>query len=120
MRVALLMLLLLNLLMSQEPNFKKCYENNPATNNWMQCAYSEYDYWDKKLNSLYRQVKNKLPKEEIHNLVTAQRAWIKFRDTECYLEAYEMRGGSAEKQLNIGCKISMTEKRVKELYSFLP
>ncbi|BAF71773.1 lysozyme inhibitor LprI family protein [Sulfurovum sp. NBC37-1] len=120
MRVVLLILLSVNVLMSQEPDFQKCYDSHPATNDWMQCAYHEYDYRDKQLNAVYRHVKNHLPKEEIPNLIKAQRAWITFRDRECCFEAYEMRGGSAEKQFTIGCKIALTRERVQSLRTLLP
>ena len=120
MRVVLLAALLLSVLMSREPDFQKCYESHPATNEWMQCAYREYDYQDKRLNTVYQQVKRKLPKEEVPNLIKVQRAWIAFRDAECYFEAYEMRGGSAEKQLAIGCKIALTRQRVQTLRRLFP
>ena len=36
-------------------------------------------------------------------LLDAQRAWIKYRDLECRIEGYAMRGGSAESMMISGC-----------------
>jgi len=120
MKVVLLFLILVTGLISREPDFQNCYDSHPSTHGSMQCAYREYNYQDTKLNTVYRQLKRQLPKEEIPNLIKAQRAWIAFRDAECYLDAYEMRGGSAEKQLDIGCKIALTRQRVQTLRRLFP
>jgi uncharacterized protein YecT (DUF1311 family) len=45
----------------------------------------------------------------------AQRAWITFRDTNCRLAGYPMRGGSAEPLLIYGCLRQMTQDRSAEL-----
>jgi uncharacterized protein YecT (DUF1311 family) len=48
-------------------------------------------------------------------LVTSQRAWLKFRETECVAEGYAARGGSMEAQLVAACLIELTEARTKQL-----
>lgn len=45
----------------------------------------------------------------------AQRAWLVFRDAHCALEAYEMRGGSAEPLLYNGCRARITAERTAQL-----
>lgn len=50
-------------------------------------------------------------------LLESQRAWLKFRDTECVVEGYLMRGGSAEPMVVAGCKAELTKERVKQLRS---
>jgi uncharacterized protein YecT (DUF1311 family) len=48
-------------------------------------------------------------------LLEAQRAWIKFRDLECRVEGYAMRGGSAEPMIVSGCLAEATRARTKQL-----
>jgi len=48
-------------------------------------------------------------------LVTAQRAWIAFRDANCLSVGYEYRGGSAERLSRATCLVQMTEARTREL-----
>ena len=48
-------------------------------------------------------------------LLAAQRAWIAFRDANCRVSGYEMRGGSAEPMMVSGCMARMTKERTKEL-----
>ena len=48
-------------------------------------------------------------------LVKAQRAWVAFRDAECEVRGFEMRGGSGEPMLVAGCTADLTDKRTKEL-----
>jgi uncharacterized protein YecT (DUF1311 family) len=45
----------------------------------------------------------------------AQRAWITFRDRNCNLAGYPMRGGSAEPLLIYGCLRQMTLDRSRQL-----
>jgi len=48
-------------------------------------------------------------------LVAAQRAWLTFRDTQCRLEGYSMRGGSAQSLEISGCKTRLTIDRTQQL-----
>ena len=48
-------------------------------------------------------------------LVSAQRAWIAFRDSNCLAFSYEFRGGSAARQSAGTCLIRMTKARTDEL-----
>ncbi|MFN3724072.1 MAG: lysozyme inhibitor LprI family protein [Paracoccaceae bacterium] len=47
----------------------------------------------------------------------AQRAWITFRDNACAAEGFQMRGGSAEPLLVLGCKARLTKARADDLWS---
>jgi uncharacterized protein YecT (DUF1311 family) len=58
------------------------------------------------------------PSGEIR-LREAQRAWILFRDAHCAVEAYEMRGGSAEPLLYNGCRARITEARTRQLRALI-
>ena len=48
-------------------------------------------------------------------LLEAQRAWIKFRDLECRVQGYAMRGGSAEPMTVSGCLATVTRARTVQL-----
>ena len=48
-------------------------------------------------------------------LLASQRAWLKFRDAECEVEAYAARGGSMEPQLSAECVARVTAERTKQL-----
>ena len=48
-------------------------------------------------------------------LLASQRAWLQFRDAQCLVEGYQMRGGSGEPMLVAMCKAALTEERVAAL-----
>jgi uncharacterized protein YecT (DUF1311 family) len=48
-------------------------------------------------------------------LLTAQRAWLKFRDSECLIEGYQFRGGSAQSMAVAQCKATLTKARTAQL-----
>ena len=96
-------------------DFKKCYDDAMSTHEQLACAHKELKYWDTILNNEYKKLYKSLPKEEKPRLKDAQRKWIQYRDSECTFEAYEMRGGSAEGILRLGCTVHLTKARAKEL-----
>jgi len=48
-------------------------------------------------------------------LLSAQRAWLKFRDAHCNLDGYLFRGGSMEPLIVSTCRTGLTEARTKQL-----
>lgn len=48
-------------------------------------------------------------------LLASQRAWLAFRDTECVVEGYEFRGGSAQGMAVSDCKAKLTRARTAQL-----
>ena len=48
-------------------------------------------------------------------LLDSQRAWLRYRDTQCAIEGYAARGGSMEPMLIATCKATMTAARRKTL-----
>ena len=48
-------------------------------------------------------------------LISAQRAWLQFRDANCRVWGYRMRGGTAQPAREMACEISMTLERIHEL-----
>lgn len=79
------------------------------------CLDQELKLEDAKLNRYYKQCRNKLDTIAKGKLLKAQKAWITFRDAECDYHADEMRGGSAESMIGLGCLVEMTKDRVEIL-----
>ena len=89
------------------------------------CAERDWQAADAELNRIYKAVMadmkamdQSLPPDlqgAAQTLRDAQRAWITFRDTNCRLAGYPMRGGSAEPLLIYGCLRQMTQDRSAEL-----
>ena len=52
-------------------------------------------------------------------LLTAQRAWIDYRDGQCEGEGFYARGGSLEPLLVATCKARMTRERTEELRTLI-
>ena len=48
-------------------------------------------------------------------LLSAQRAWLTYRDQHCTSASFEARGGSMQPMLFSGCKARLTEERTKQL-----
>ncbi|KRB58051.1 hypothetical protein ASD98_07245 [Flavobacterium sp. Root186] len=82
--------------------------------------YKIYEKADKELNTVYNQLKKKLTANDQANLVTAQKDWIKFRDSNCKFQSYsEDEGGVIANKMYIDCRTQMTIDRTKELKSLL-
>ena len=68
--------------MSQE--YSSCVDNaNAATPALIDCALAETKRQDARLNENYKRLMSKLTEQRKNALLEAQRAWIKFRDTNC-------------------------------------
>lgn len=104
-----------NLQLAQNPN---C--NNPQTQSQMNiCASIAYQNADRKLNQVYRQLLPKLSAARKQKLITAQQAWIKFRDSSCEFERSAYEGGSLAPMIYGFCLADVTEQRTKDLRRYL-
>ena len=104
-----------NLQLAQRPN---C--NNPQTQSQMNiCASIAYQNADRKLNQVYRQLLPKLSAARKQKLITAQQAWIKFRDSSCEFERSAYEGGSIAPMIYGFCLANVTEQRTKDLRRYL-
>jgi uncharacterized protein YecT (DUF1311 family) len=104
-----------NLQLAQNPN---C--NNPQTQSEMNiCASIAYQNADRKLNQVYRQLLPKLSAARKQKLITAQQAWIKFRDSSCEFERSAYEGGSLAPMIYSNCLANVTEQRTKDLRRYL-
>lgn len=82
-----------------------------------QTAIKDYKKVDEELNKVYNQLIKTLNPKEKKLLITAQKSWIKFRDSHCAFEAEEFNGGSIQPLIIITCKNECTQKRIEELNS---
>ena len=86
-----------------------------------QCAGQEYTAADKQLNAVYQQITTRLKgnAESKKLLVSAQRAWIGFRDAECTFSASGVAGGSVYPLIYSNCMTSVTKVRTEALKQYL-
>ncbi|WP_085713125.1 MULTISPECIES: lysozyme inhibitor LprI family protein [unclassified Pseudomonas] len=86
-----------------------------------QCAGQEYKAADKELNAVYQQITARLKDnaEGKKLLVSAQRAWIGFRDAECNFSASGVAGGSVYPLIYSNCLTSVTKVRTEALKQYL-
>lgn len=93
--------------------------NDQTTMN--QCAGQDFKAADKELNTVYQQITARLKDNPDGKklLISAQRAWIGFRDTECKFSASGVAGGSVYPLIYSNCMTSVTKTRVEALKQYL-
>jgi len=80
--------------------------------------------YDQLLNKYYQILLKKLNKEDQKQLVAAQRAWLKFRDSERQVNAALIKsqysgGGSIQQLIYASQHLYITRTRVNELVGYL-
>jgi uncharacterized protein YecT (DUF1311 family) len=85
------------------------------------CANQAYEKSDAELNALYKQILKRVKNDTVatRRLVSAQRAWIAFRDAECTFVASPSTGGSVYPMVLSHCRERLTRARVNDLKSYL-
>jgi uncharacterized protein YecT (DUF1311 family) len=84
------------------------------------CGYKAFKAADAELNRVYRQLRNNYkgtPQES--QLVDAQLAWLKFRDTDCKFSADRFKGGSIAPLIYSSCQQGLTTERTRSLKNYL-
>jgi uncharacterized protein YecT (DUF1311 family) len=86
-----------------------------------QCAGQDFKAADKELNTLYQQITGRLKDNPDGKklLVSAQRAWVGFRDAECKFSASGVTGGSVYPLIYSNCLTAVTKVRVEALKEYL-
>ncbi|MGF6173936.1 lysozyme inhibitor LprI family protein [Ensifer sp. 4252] len=86
-----------------------------------ECADKALKASDTELNTLYKQIEARLKDDQDKTklLVSAQKAWIAFRDTECDFSAAGVAGGSVYPMIVLQCRDGLTQNRVKDFKSYL-
>lgn len=99
--------------------FDQCMSKAEATVEIVQCIDAELERQDQRLNQVYKALGADLTDNRKAQLREAQRAWIKFRDTNCefYLDPD---GGTMAGILAADCMLRSTADRAEELANFLP
>ncbi len=93
------------------PAYQKCMKLSPNPN---ECIEKELKLQDKKLNTAYKQAKNKIQPFRVKSLQTVQRIWILYRDKKCNF-FYHKESGSSGLTDALECKLHETVIRTKEL-----
>lgn len=85
------------------------------------CAATQYKQTDAQLNTLYQQINGQLKDnpQGKKRLLSAQRAWLAFRDAECTFAASGVEGGSVYPMIHNQCLADLTQKRVETFKSYL-
>lgn len=97
-----------------------------ATPDVNQCAQTEFEAAEKKLNETYRRVLKSLskPDDEIkfseikRGLTEAQRAWVVFRQKDCDAYFTLHASGTIRTVMYIGCMRNHAERRTKEIEEY--
>jgi uncharacterized protein YecT (DUF1311 family) len=99
--------------------YAQCMGKAQANVEIMDCMDAEIKRQDQRLNQVYKALGADLSAARKDQLREAQRAWIKFRDTNCefYLDPD---GGTMAGLLAADCMLRLTADRAEELASFLP
>jgi len=76
---------------------------------------SAYAREDAKLNASYRRLSLMIGEASRNRLIMSQRAWIKFRDTECDYELSFPHSRKDEADFRYQCLIAVTSDRITQL-----
>ena len=95
--------------------FTTCMDRSGGvTMDIIECISAEAQRQDDQLNQAYQALRADLSPERKKQLLEAQRAWIKFRDTNCDFY-YDPDGGTLARVMANDCVMQMTAKRAREL-----
>lgn len=98
--------------------FSVCMDKaDGVTQHMVECIDAEIKRQDARLNKAYKAVVADLNPERKKQLLEAQRAWLKFRDTNCAFY-YDPDGGTIARVQAVDCLMTMTASRAKELENF--
>lgn len=96
------------------------------------CAANAAQAADQEMNAVWKRVAaemkrrdseidRKTDRDPLHfdTLLAGQRAWLTYRDKQCLLASFEMRGGSGAPQIHGGCFHTLTRARIAELQTLV-
>lgn len=109
-----------------------CFEGAPdgqTTVGMMFCLLAEAEAWDALLNAEYGRARRAAARADraenqpdfarrAEQLLTAERAWIAFRDANCAAEYGAWGGGSMRQIAGADCRLRMTAERTLELRAY--
>ena len=98
--------------------FSVCMDKaDGVTQHMVECIDAETKRQDARLNKAYKALLADLNPERKKQLLEAQRAWLKFRDTNCAFY-FDPEGGTIARVQAVDCMMTMTASRAKELENF--
>lgn len=105
---------------------------NPQTQRAMtECAASAYTRADAELTRQWKVTYAYMKRRDAQDtsrgggfgyaaaLLQSQRAWLRFRDTQCVIEGGQFAGGSAQPMTQAQCKTRLTRDRTRQLTSLV-
>ncbi|CAN0598257.1 unnamed protein product [Ectocarpus sp. 12 AP-2014] len=95
-----------------------CMENAVSTADMVTCITEEFEREDQRLNDNYQQLRSQLSSDRQEQLLTAQRAWIAFKEANCDFYA-DPEGGSLARVEANACVLSETTDRADELETLM-
>ncbi|QGM96260.1 lysozyme inhibitor LprI family protein [Methylocystis parvus] len=98
-----------------------CMDKATAQADMNECAAKAFHAADNELNASFRQLQRRLSDDADtgKRLVSAQRAWVAFRDAECAFSSSGVTGGTAYPMIYAMCLEGLTRKRVGDFKSYL-
>ena len=81
---------------------------------WAACAAQEMKRQDVALNAEYNKLRNALALEQRDLLVKAQRAWLRFRQEWCTLDAASSSAPGGEVNFNF-CMLELTDRQIQAI-----
>lgn len=85
----------------------------PTTQAIVECRVAETKEWDRRLNAAYQALEERADPAQRKPLLTAERAWMRYRDANCRF--YAAGEGTISRLLAADCLRSMTQDRACEL-----
>ena len=84
------------------------------------CAQAEYAQADVQLNNAYQALKAQVSGEKAEQLITAEEAWIAYRDLYCEFVQDQFAGGSMQPMVYHSCMTQLTQNRTALLDQTAP
>lgn len=106
------------LLLSLTANAAVNCENATTTADINDCAAQELKGVENKLNEAYKRTLNSLDQNVQQSLITAERAWIKFREADCRARYDQYANGSMRTMVYLSCMKKRAEERIQSLSDY--
>lgn len=83
-----------------------------------QTSYKIYTIWDDQLNYIWKLMKENLPEDQMKDILTKQRAWIKEKEQKVKEAGAECEGGSLQPLIENTEAAELTKERAYELLDY--